>query len=142
MSSGLSATPESAARTAEQPLIPELDRYRTGFRWAKGEILNLTSQLDVEAYNRRPAKDSWSAAECVEHLAATAREMLPALDESIRLARERGWLARGPFEYSRFGNWFLSFAVADELPPKRRARAPRLYRPPQRGYELEPAVAE
>lgn len=127
---------------SEQPLIPELAAYRAGFRWARAEIRNLTAPLDGETYNRRPERDSWSAAECVEHLSATAREMLPGIDAGIREARERGWLAHGPFEYGRLGNWFVSFAVADELPPRKKAKAPKLYRPPQRRYEIEPAVSE
>ena len=50
---------------AEQPLIPELERYRVGFRWAKGEIQNLTASIDSATYNARPAEKAWSAAECV-----------------------------------------------------------------------------
>jgi len=142
MTEGLPGVPSADSPTAECPLIPELEAYRTGFRWAKGEIRNLTGPLDLETYNNRPAKNSWSAAECVEHLSATAREMIPALDAGVAQARENCWLAHGPFEYGRFEKWFARQAGGDELPPKRRFRAPRLYRPPQRMYELEPAVEE
>ena len=69
--------------TAEQPLVPELEGYRAGFRWAKGEIRNLTASIDPATYNARPSEKAWSAAECVEHLSATAREMIPALDAGV-----------------------------------------------------------
>jgi hypothetical protein len=142
MSEGLSTAGGSPEATVGPSLIPELEAHRAGFRWARREIRDLTAQIDEETYNRRPARDAWSAAECVEHLSVTAREMLPALDAGIRQARERGWLAHGPFEYGRLGDWFVGYAVADELPPKKRAKAPKLYRPPHRRYELEPSVEE
>ncbi len=128
--------------TAEPPLIPELEAYRQGFRWAKGEIQNLTGSLDPDLYNRRPAELAWSAAECVEHLAVTARAMIPALTDGVERARKKGWLAHGPFEYGRFEKWFARQAGGDELPPKRRLKAPKLYRPPHVVYDMEPAVAE
>lgn len=124
------------------PLIPELETYRAGFRWAKTEILHLTGSLDELTYNRRPRPDAWSAAECVEHLSATARLVIPALDQGIRAARERGWLAPGPFEYGRFEQWFARQAGGEDLPPKRRYRAPRIYRPAHREYEPGHAVQE
>jgi hypothetical protein len=142
MSEGLPGVELPADPVAERPLNAELEAYRSGFRWAKGEIRNLTGPLDHELFNRRPAQDSWSAAECVEHLSATARAMIPALEQSARTARERGWLAHGPFEYGRFEKWFARQSGGDELPPKRRFKAPKLYRPPHRVYEKEPAVRE
>ena len=142
MSEGLSTQGPSTGEGVEPSLSAELESHRAGFRWAKDEIRQLTSALDDGTYNRRPSEDAWSAAECVEHLSATAREMLPAIDLGIRQARERGWLAHGPFHYSRVGDWFVGMAVADELPPKRRVKAPKLYRPPHRRYEIGPAVDE
>ena len=127
---------------AEQPLIPELEGYRAGFRWAKGEIRNLTASIDSATYNARPAENAWSAAECVEHLSATAREMIPALDAGVVRARENGWLAHGPFEYGRFEKWFARQSGGDELPPKRRFKTPKLYHPPHRTYDMDDAVQE
>jgi hypothetical protein len=163
MSEGLPASPEPCAEepttaeettraeeptmaeepaTAEAPLIPELEGYRTDFRWAKGEIRNLTAGLDADTYNLRPEVDRWSAAECVEHLSATARRMLLGLEEGIGRAREAAWLAGGPFEYGRLGDWFVRMAGAEELPPKRRFKAPAIYRPAQKRFEPGPAAEE
>jgi len=128
--------------TAEQPLIPELEGYRAGFRWAKGEIQNLTASIEPAAYNARPAEKAWSAAECVEHLSATAREMIPALDAGVVRARENGWLAHGPFEYGRFEKWFARQSGGEELPPKRRFKTPKLYHPPHQTYDMDDSVLE
>ncbi|MBT8479213.1 MAG: DinB family protein [Gemmatimonadetes bacterium] len=142
MNEGLPEASVTDPPTAEQPLVPELEGYRAGFRWAKGEIRNLTGALDPAAYNARPSEKSWSAAECVEHLSATAREMIPALEAGVARARENGWLAHGPFEYGRFEKWFARQAGGEELPPKRRFKAPKLYHPPHRTYDMEAAVGE
>ena len=128
--------------TAEQPLVPELEGYRADFRWAKGEIQNLTASIDPATYNVRPSEKAWSAAECVEHLSATAREMIPALDAGVARARENEWLAHRPFEYGRFEKWFARQAGGEELPPKRRFKTPKLYHPPHRTYDMDDAVQE
>jgi hypothetical protein len=142
MSQGLPTERTVDATSADQPLIPELEGYRAGFRWAKGEIRNLTDSLDPAVYNRRPAEKAWSAAECVEHLSSTAREMIPALNGGVARARQNGWLAHGPFEYGRFEKWFARQSGGDPLPPKRRFKTPRLYHPPHRTYDMDEAVAE
>jgi len=140
MSQGLPTETSVDPLTAELPLIPQLEAYRTGFRWAKGEIRNLTGALDPAVYNRRPSEKAWSAAECVEHLSATTREMIPALDAGVAHAREKGWLSPGPFEYGRFEKWFARQSGGEELPPKRRFKTPKLYHPTHRTYDMEEAV--
>ena len=142
MNEGLPGESMPDSPTAEQPLVPELEGYRAGFRWAKGEIQNLTASIDPATYNARPSEKAWSAAECVEHLSATAREMIPALDAGVARARENGWLAHGPFEYGRFEKWFARQAGGDELPPKRRFKTPKLYHPPHRTYDMDDSVLE
>lgn len=142
MTKGLPGEPGSTASTAEQPLIPELEEYRAGFRWARSEIRSLTGSIDAEAYNARPSGKSWSAAECVEHLSATGRELLPALNDGIKRAREKGWLAHGPFEYGRLEKWFARQSGAEELPPRRRFKAPKMYAPEHRLYDMDEALAD
>ena len=142
MNEGLPGASMPDPPTAEQPLVPELEGYRAGFRWAKGEIQNLTGSIDTATYNARPSEKAWSAAECVEHLSATAREIIPALDAGVARARENGWLAHGRFEYGRFEKWFARQSGGDELPPKRRFKTPKLYHPPHRTYDMDDAVQE
>ena len=68
--------------------------------------------------------------------------MIPALDAGVVRAREKGWLAHGPFEYGRFEKWFARQSGGDELPPKRRFKTPKLYLPPHRTYDMDTGVAE
>lgn len=52
----------------------------------------------TEAQGRwRPGPGRWSVAECLAHLAATARQYQPGLDRAAATARERGRRATGPF---------------------------------------------
>lgn len=124
----------------EQPLIPELEGYRNEFRWAKGEIRNLAQLADEQSFNQRPNPGAWSAAECVAHLVVSGRLTLPGIREGIRAGREGGRLAGGPFTYGRLGNWFVAQVGADELPPPRRLKVPRLYRPPQARHPVDESV--
>jgi len=62
----------------------------------------------VENWNRRPAADSWSVGECIDHLARTARVYVPPLRVAIEKGRARGRLGQGPFRHGRLGNWFIS----------------------------------
>lgn len=125
----------------EHPLIPELEAYRSDYRWAKGEIRNLADATDEETFNRRPRPGAWSAAECVAHLLVSGELTLAGIRDGIRAGREAGRLAGGPFEYGRLGNWFVSQVGAGRLPPPRRLKVPRLYRPPQTNRSLDESTA-
>jgi len=79
----------------------------------------------------RPAPDSWSVAECLEYLNATARAYLPFLDEAIAEAIRKGWYRPGPCRYNLIGR--LSVYLL-EPPPRLRTRAPEVFEPqPTRG---------
>ena len=68
--------------------------------------------------------------------------MIPALDAGVARAREKGWLAHGPFEYGWLEKWFARQSGGDQLPPKRRFKTPKLYHPPHRTYDMDEAVTE
>jgi hypothetical protein len=65
-------------------------------------------------------------AQCFEHLNATAREFMPAIDRAMADARARGLTGSGPFVYSMFERLFLR---ATEPPPRLRMPAPRVLKP-------------
>ena len=74
----------------------------------------------------RAAPDSWSVAQCIEHLNVTARLYLPFLDEGIANAIRRGLYGPGPFRY----NWIGRLVVfSQEPPPRFRTRAPAAFTP-------------
>lgn len=116
----------------ERPLIPELAERRSDFEWAKEGIQELVSAISDAQLNERPAPEEWSIAECIAHLNLVGRQMLPRIDEGIERARLKGWLAVGPFEYDRIGNWVVRMAGADRLPPRRKMKAPKIYVPSPR----------
>jgi len=62
------------------------DQLRTLIRRAH----QLAEPLDRTTFNRRPGPGSWSVAECLDHLNATARLYLPVLTEAIESARAGG----------------------------------------------------
>lgn len=89
---------------------------------------DLAGAVDAETLSRRPAAGGWSAAECIDHLNATARLYLPVFDDAIEAARRGGltgdradgrtllgrlvvWTMEPPPRF-RMGTW-------DELEPAR-----------------------
>ena len=53
---------------------------------------------------------AWSIAECLDHLNATARVYLPALDEGISDAIRRGVYGEGPYKYNWLGRLSVRFS--------------------------------
>lgn len=105
---------------------PELELRRRELAETRRELEALVSRSSPRQIAWRPSPDRWSVAHCVEHLARTAEQYLPALRRSIRGARARGATGRGPFRYGPLSRWLVR---ALEPPPRRRLSAPRRFRP-------------
>lgn len=105
----------------------ELLAYREQIEAVKREARELLNGLSEEECVWQPSPQSWSIAQCLEHLNVTARHYLPAINEAINEARAAGHLSSGPFRYGWFESWF---ARSIEPPPRRRIRAPRRFVPP------------
>ncbi|HJQ11004.1 MAG TPA: DinB family protein [Gemmatimonadaceae bacterium] len=54
---------------------------------AQGKLRTLSDNVSDTQWNRHPATDAWSAADCVEHLNLTSRAYVPLLREAIASAR-------------------------------------------------------
>ena len=91
-------------------LAPEIDRFRSQFEQLSAEADALTTPLTDEQFTWRPSQDSWSVAECLDHLNATARVYLPSLDEGISDAIRRGVYGEGPFKYNWLGRLSVRFS--------------------------------
>jgi hypothetical protein len=91
-------------------LAPEIDQFRSQFEQLSAEADALTSPLSDQQFMWRPDPDSWSIAECLDHLNATARVYLPALDEGISDAIRRGVYGEGPFKYNWLGRLSVRFS--------------------------------
>lgn len=76
--------------TSSDDLRRELE---SDFERLTRRVRELAGGVDAGTFTHRPAADSWSAAECIDHLNVTARAYLPALDEAIAEARSRGLTA-------------------------------------------------
>ena len=111
-------------------LTPEIDAFRVEFERLSSDADVLVGPLNDEQFNWQPAPGSWSVAECIEHLNATARHYLTSLDEGIADAIRRGLYGAGPFAY----NWIGRIVVGTMEPPARfKIKAPKTFHPgPQR----------
>jgi hypothetical protein len=76
----------------------------------------------------RAREDSWSVAECFDHLATSNRVYLVAMREAAVRARQDGRMRRGPATPGLFGGMFVRSL---EPPPSRlsKLKAPRKIRP-------------
>ena len=91
-------------------LAPEIDQFRNQFEELSAEADALTNPLSDEQFMWRPVPESWSIAECLDHLNATARVYLPTLDEGISDAIRRGVYGEGPFKYNWLGRLSVRFS--------------------------------
>jgi uncharacterized damage-inducible protein DinB len=112
-------------------LTPEIDAFRLQFMGLSAEAGELVSTLNEQQFHWRPTPDVWSIARCIDHLNATARSYLPALDDGIADAIRRGIYAEGPFRYNWVGRLFV---WSLEPPPRFHLKAPGSFQPaPSRG---------
>jgi hypothetical protein len=113
--------------TGHLGLAKEIDAFRQQFEQIAAEGDALVAPLSDEQFYWQPSPESWSIAQCIEHLNVTAREYLPKLDEGIAEAIRRGQYGEGPFTYSRIGRLMVR---TTEPPPRIRVRAPKQFHPP------------
>jgi DinB superfamily len=94
----------------------------------------LARELAPEQLRWRPNEESWSIAQCVDHLAVAGHAYLAPLRQGVEEARRRGWARREPVEPS----WIeRKFIYTLEPPPRLRLPAPRKIVP---GLAAEPAA--
>src|SRR5262245_4024733 len=84
-------------------LTREIDEFRRQFEQIAADADALVSPLGENQFTWKPTATAWSIAECLEHMNATARSYLPAIDEGIADAIRHGAYAEGPFHYSLIG---------------------------------------
>jgi hypothetical protein len=87
-------------------LAREIDEFRRQFEQISADAEALVTPLADDQFAWKPTPHSWSIAECLEHMNATARAYLPAIDEGIADAIRHGAYAEGPFQYNVIGRLF------------------------------------
>ena len=105
-------------------LAPEIDEFRREFERLAAEADALVAPLSEEQFIWQPSPGSWSVAQCLDHLNATARMYLPRLDEGIAEAMRRGLYGEGPFAHDFIGKFFVRTM---EPPPRLKVKAPATF---------------
>lgn len=116
---------ESKDLPAPGPLNDALRDYLRQFEDAKERAVQLFAGLSPAQAQWQPAPESWSMADCLQHLNITAEQYYPAMDGAIKGGRERGVKGTPPFRHGFFVNWFVRML---EPPPRRRLKAPTKFR--------------
>ncbi len=112
--------------TGSLALRPEIDEFRKQFEQISADADALVAPLSDEQFAWQPAPDAWSVSQCLDHLNATARQYLPAMDEGVAEAIRRGLYGAGPYSY----NWVGRLIVyLNQPPPRLRASAPKAFQP-------------
>lgn len=96
---------------------PQLQELADDFTAARERLRRLAAEMPAEGWTRRPAPDSWSPAECVEHLNLASRVFVPQLRDAIAEARVMGRPA--PRRY-RLG--FIGWLLKRMTGPRARAK--------------------
>ena len=86
---------------------PQLDGYRSDFTSLKEEASSLVDDLDADSLQTSPDPETWSAAQCFDHLNTAGWLLLRSLEESIRQGRKEGPFGEPPFEYGFVSRWFV-----------------------------------
>ena len=107
-------------------LAPEIDEFRRAFERLAVDADTLVAPLSDEEFHWQPRPESWSVAQCIDHLNVTARLYLPMLDEGIASAIRRGLYDTGPFSYNWVGRTLLRLVEPNS---RFRAKAPRPFQP-------------
>ena len=113
--------------TSPLALTPEIDAFRREFEGIAAEAGALVAPLSDTQFNWQPRPDSWSVAQCIDHLNITARLYLPNLDEGIAAAIRRGLYSAGPFSYNWLGRLFVHVVKPQT---RMKAKAPKAFQPP------------
>ena len=117
-----------------ETLQPEIRDYLRQFQEAIEGAQHLVEGLSPEQLEWKEGPDRWSIAECLSHLNVTADQYYPAIDRSMRRARERELLGKGPFRHGFLMNRFIAML---EPPPGRSFKAPRNFKPRARNLANE-----
>lgn len=98
----------------------------TQFEAAKNKMKEVTTCLNREKFNERPAGGGWSIAECLNHLIVTDKDYTAQIENGLKIAKDKNLLSDGPFKIS----WFAGKFIGNVEPPvKRKLKAPQKWRP-------------
>jgi DinB superfamily len=91
-----------------------------------GDAKTFFGHLNSEQLNWKPAADSWSVAQCLDHLISANREYYPVFDRILKGEYRKTFLHRMPFLPALFGRVMINVVSPDS---QRKFKAPGAMRP-------------
>jgi hypothetical protein len=114
---------------ASRPIMtPDIQLLEDQLASVSSEAAAFPTHLTPEQGARRPAANSWSVAECLDHLAVTNRIYLRAMKTAAEQGRKQGKTRREPMRPGKIGGWIAN-AMEPPVKPARRMPAPKSSRP-------------
>jgi hypothetical protein len=107
---------------------PEIEALEAALEANRQEASAVAQGLSAEQGAWRATPDSWSVAQCLDHLATGNRVYVAAMRPPAERARARGRLRRRPATPGWLGGWFVR-SLEPPVRPLRKLKAPRLIRP-------------
>lgn len=108
------------------------DELRAQFNGIVEQAAALGARSDVSALGRRPRSDSWSAAECLEHLNLSADPYLAVWRQALQSLKDQSPRLLAPDQFRRdFWGWILVWTL--EPPPRFRFPTTRPFHPVDAG---------
>ncbi len=110
------------------------------FDAAERDARALVSGLSDTAGAWRADANSWSVAECLDHLAIANRVYLRAMEPAASRALTQGRRRRGPVQPGLIGGWFVR-TLEPPVKPRFKSKAPQSIRP-RRAPSLDDAIQQ
>lgn len=126
------------ARSYDRSLNAEIERLLYQVDVLLQDADGLVFGLSDRQFNWRSSPESWSIAECLDHLNTANARFAMEYKRAISEGKEKKVLGDGPYVYGFFARWFMKIM---EPPVKRRFRAPANMRPAS-GKSLDAVMAE
>jgi hypothetical protein len=104
----------------------ELQKLADDFMKMRSDAGNFFAKLNDSKFNKRPANNGWSIAECIDHLIVTGDDYCNKFEEALKIAAEKDLRKEGDYRYSWFGKRFISFV---EPPVRIKVKSPKKWRP-------------
>lgn len=102
-----------------------------------GDARTLFGHLNPEQLNWKPAPDSWSVAQCLDHLMSINRGFYPIFDRILKGEYKETFLRRAPFLPAFFGKMVIKAVSPDS---QRKYKAPGSARPSS--SSIDPQIVE
>ncbi len=111
-------------------LPPDLQAILEDLEKSDADARRLIEGLTDEQVNWQPSPDSWSVAQCLDHLARSNTIYAAALQDAVRQAGAKGILRREPIQPGWLSRIFIRWL---EPPPRMKSRAPKKIVPASHG---------